>query len=270
MENSDFFCHSDFTWNQIWWLWKLKICQSTFRRHWRLWISIFCYISALENSINLWHLAVQSPQNCWKMSVFELLPYIKLVSRKIWENRKILKFPHCATAGLFLWPFESHIFSVNSRWLLPLMKLAWISFSASFKFCQKSVRVNFIKLHNFGDIQPRRQDWLCQTNLTLYSTHFQSITYRFEEFNKQFLLVFGRIEQKSFVSTQITDFHIVGLLIFSLCCLPIRIDPNLFDHKAQLSNQISRNLFACNFSVNSSISRNKSWQSKVKISFEQF
>ena len=59
VENSGFFCHSDFTWNQFWWFQKFKICYFCLSRSsqfWFWWILAFFWGPAETVQWQFWGL----------------------------------------------------------------------------------------------------------------------------------------------------------------------------------------------------------------------
>ena len=77
VEISEFFSHSDFTWNQRWRIWCLKNCH--FKTFKRLWIFIFISFCTLLR-LKLW----KDSSKFEKVAFLEFLGSQKLISRKIW------------------------------------------------------------------------------------------------------------------------------------------------------------------------------------------
>ena len=90
MDISWFFCYSDFTWNQFWRIYKFQSC-------------LFAIIGPL-NFVNFINSGLQNVQKILKSNIraskmadFALLESLKIDFTKNLSDRKIMKFPHCAT-----------------------------------------------------------------------------------------------------------------------------------------------------------------------------
>ena len=83
-EITEFFCHSDFTWNQSWQIQSLTICQFYTLRLWILSFMIFCTFCRLNFTQAT---KFRSPKMV-KTSNLELLDCPELISRKIWVTEK--------------------------------------------------------------------------------------------------------------------------------------------------------------------------------------
>ena len=98
VENYEFFCHSDFTWNQFWRIQKFKKC-------------LFFNFRGSENA------TIDKKSNlrgskCVEMALFGLLKCLKLISQKIWveENPEISTL--CLRISL---PIRFYVESSNSK-----------------------------------------------------------------------------------------------------------------------------------------------------------
>ena len=91
VEISWFFCHSDFTWNQFWWIWKYEKCLFSIFRGFEFLILVNCSLHRMQKFIEI---RIQSLQMCWKWQFLTS----KILEFDFTENsscRKILKFPYC-------------------------------------------------------------------------------------------------------------------------------------------------------------------------------
>ena len=97
VENTEFLCHSDFTWNEI------KVGESWASKSFitsrgsEVWIRHFCTFWRLKST-------KLTQSRAPKMANLELLDSPKLISRKIWVAERSCNF-HTVIWGVWNWPF---------------------------------------------------------------------------------------------------------------------------------------------------------------------
>ena len=88
---SRIFSLSDFTWNQSWRIYSLKICHFNKLRLELLWMLIFMNVCKFWRVTFIWYAKFRAPRMA-KTAILELPDSPKLISRKIWVTEKNWNF----------------------------------------------------------------------------------------------------------------------------------------------------------------------------------